>query len=108
MLVQLTEIFTRYSKTIFCSDNPPSAIPRLPQFSRGLFPQWKEITFGKNRARKDMNKRVLIIIFFLSSCATFDSKVLDEARFASGKAYGGIGEKIKPKVFHFNDYTFVS
>jgi hypothetical protein len=49
----------------------------------------------------------LIVLFLLTSCGSFNPKVLDDPKFASGREFE-TGKKIIPEVFHFNNYTFVT
>lgn len=47
------------------------------------------------------------ILALLFSCNSFDSKILGDVRYTGGQVYG-TNERIKPRSFRFNDYTFVT
>jgi hypothetical protein len=46
------------------------------------------------------------VLVILNSCGTFDSKVLNDPKYASGREYE-THKIIQPKELHFGNYTFV-
>lgn len=53
------------------------------------------------------NLYILLTFFILTSCTTFETKILDDPKYASGKEYG-TNKKIEPRIFKFDNYTFVT
>ncbi len=49
----------------------------------------------------------ILVILFFSACNSFDTRVLDAPKYSSGIEYIS-KQKIKPKTFQFDNYTFVS
>lgn len=48
----------------------------------------------------------ILIFSALTACTSFDTRVLDDPKYLSGKEYG-TNKKIQPKVLQFGDYIFV-
>lgn len=48
-----------------------------------------------------------VVLVTLISCGSFDSKVLEDSKYSSGREYETC-KKVSPKLFRFDNYTFVA